>query len=272
LALANASPAAAAQGVEVQITELPDQFAAGASPETMTVVASKRDGGDCLKVRWSMVMRVDGLRLDQVRVDRVEQDGSFPLDVKSDGDSARLTDIQLDPGTLCRDRTVTARYEINFAKDATDGRVRFTVEAYDAELRLLDSDSATRTVAGDAPEPTESPTPPPEETEPADPGSVGEQPATDGPTQQANSTPAGNQIPLPPVGFLVGALLLFLGFGLLLQLYRRMRRRSLRPVTAMPVTAVLPGTAGPMAVPRPRPPEWHPPEWHPARSRRRALR
>ncbi|HEU4425639.1 MAG TPA: hypothetical protein VFR67_24150 [Pilimelia sp.] len=261
LVLANASPAAAAQGVAVQISEVPDQFAAGARPETLTVAASKRKG-DCLKVRWSMVLRVEGMRLDQVRVDRIEETGSFPLDVRSEGDSARLTDVQLDPGTLCRDRTVTARYEVNFAKDVAGGRVTFSVEAYDAELRLLESDTATRTVEGAAPEPTESPTAPPEETAPEGPPV-----APDEPAQPQAAAPAGNQIPLPAIGFLIGALMLFLGFGLLLQVYRRMRRRAARPVTAMPVTAVLPGRS----VPVPRPPEWHPPDWHPGRSRRRAF-
>jgi len=220
LSLATASPAAAAQGVAVQIGDLPDRFAAGARPETLTVVASKRGGRDCLKVRWSMVMEVEGMRIDQVRVDRVEDNGQFPLDVQAEGNTARFTDLQLDPGTLCRDRTVTARYEVNFANDVASGRVKFSVEAYDEALKLLERDTVTRTVEGATPVPTESPTAAPEDQ-------AGQDAVEPDPSAQAqvNPSPTGTRIALPPVGFLVGALMLFLGFGLLLQVYRRMRRR-----------------------------------------------
>ena len=70
-------------------------------------------------------------------MDRVEETGSFPLDIRTDGDVARLTDRQLDPGTLCPGRTVTARYRVAFAGDVTRGRVTLAAEAYDANLRLL---------------------------------------------------------------------------------------------------------------------------------------
>ena len=60
-----------------------------------------------------MVLTVDGADLDQVRVDRVEEDGNFPLRVRTEGDTARLTDVRLDPGQLCRgtdrDRPVPGR-------------------------------------------------------------------------------------------------------------------------------------------------------------------
>ena len=70
-------------------------------------------------------------------MDRVEETGSFPLEIRAEGDVARLTDRQLDPGTLCPGRTVTARYRVAFAEDVTRGRITLAAEAYDANLRLL---------------------------------------------------------------------------------------------------------------------------------------
>ncbi|MEV1147864.1 hypothetical protein, partial [Micromonospora sp. NPDC049799] len=165
-----AAPAPALAANTTELSGLPDEFRAGERVETVSAVV-RRDRGGCVKVRWSMVLRVEGLRLDQVRMDRIEETGSFPLDVRTDGDVARLTDRQLDPGTLCPDRTVTARYRVSFAEDVTEGRVTLAAEAYDANLRLLASQTATRSVVGQgvgatptsaAPEPTTA-----EPTEPA---------------------------------------------------------------------------------------------------------
>ena len=59
-----------------------------------TAAAVSRSAGRCCS-------RVQGLRLDQLKVDRVEDTGSFPLEIRTEGDTARLTDRQLDPGMLC---------------------------------------------------------------------------------------------------------------------------------------------------------------------------
>src|SRR6188768_2984362 len=81
--LALPSPArAAVEGFKVTITELPDEFEAGAKARTVEVVASTDNQGRCRKVRWSMVLKVDGVDLDQVKVSRVEEDGDFPLRVQ----------------------------------------------------------------------------------------------------------------------------------------------------------------------------------------------
>jgi hypothetical protein len=157
--LATAAPALAAQGVTVQVTQLPGEFAAGGPPAPVTVVASRSRSG-CIKVRWSLVLRVEGARLDRVRVDRIEESGSFPVNVRTTGNTARITDRQLDPGTLCRDRTVTARYEISFAGDAADAAAEATLaaEAFSAGGQLLDRATVTREVqpadASAPPEPT----------------------------------------------------------------------------------------------------------------------
>lgn len=233
-----AGPAAAAQGVTVQITELPGEFTAGAAPARVTVVASKR-GGNCIKVRWSMVLQVDGASLDQMQVDRIEDSGSFPVDKRTTGNAARFTDQQLDPGTLCRDRTVTARYTIGFTGDVTDARVTLQTEAYDSNLRLLEQDEASRDVTGGAaqPSPSDQASTPPAGAAPrasdvasADPAATGTgnqtgQGAAAGTGDPVSAARRSSVVRVGPVGLAVGAVMVFLGFGLLLRVRRRLRLR-----------------------------------------------
>ncbi|MEV4628764.1 hypothetical protein AB0J90_21095 [Micromonospora sp. NPDC049523] len=243
--LATGTPVSAAPGFDTRL-DLPGQFTAGGDPATISAVVGTSERGECRKVRWSLVLRVAGLRLDQVRVDRVEETGSFPVQVRADGDTARLTDTELDPGELCRDRTVTARYRIAFGAEAAGGRVTVTAEAFDARSRLLASGSATRTVAGSraratpsATRPTGSPSPeateaaPEESAEEEQPDELipvpTEEPVVASGTGGGRPDPAANsgRLGLVQVGFLTGALLLFLGVGLLM----RVRHRLLGAVT-----------------------------------------
>ncbi|MGN9803477.1 hypothetical protein [Micromonospora sp. L32] len=225
--LAAPAPATAAAGFATELSGLPDEFSAGDQVSTLSAVVSRNDGGRCVKVRWSMVLSVRGLRLDQVKVDRVEDSGSFPLQIQTEGDIARLTDRQLDPGTLCPDRTVTARYRVAFAEDVDRGRVTLAAEAYDADLRLLARQSATRDVVGllaaeasATPEPSGSavavdPTEPVDaSTEPTEEAVAEVPPAAGRPVAGATRGGFG----LVQAAFLLGGLLLFLGAGLLLRL------------------------------------------------------
>lgn len=231
---------AAVDGFDVTITELPERFRAGASARTVTVVASAEPGRRCQRVRWSMLLEADGVRLDQVRVDRVEQDGSFPLRVRADGNTARLTDVRLDPGTLCPGRTVTARYRIAFDEDADEGRVRFRAQAFDAGARLLEQASSTSRVVND----DASPSPSPSETEKAVEEDEEEEPAGEGgaavpPGDDLNAsraaTESGVRSLLGP-GLVIGAVLVFLGVGLLLRIRMRNRveRRPPMPTSFYP--------------------------------------
>ncbi|WP_319464062.1 hypothetical protein [Micromonospora sp. RTP1Z1] len=240
--LGAAAPARAAAGFATELSGLPDEFTAGNRVETVSAVVSRSDGGGCVKVRWSMVLGVRGLRLDQVKMDRVEDDGDFPLEIRTEGDVARLTDRQLDPGILCPGRTVTARYRVAFAEDVSRGRVSFAAEAYDENLRLLARQTATRQVIGEgveAPPSEATPGPTGSSVTPSDPAAS--EPAADDPGEEATpSDEAVAELPPPgaagrPVaqsgrfgvvqgGFLLGGLLLFLGAGLLLRL-----RQLLRP-------------------------------------------
>jgi hypothetical protein len=256
-ALVLPSPAAAVvDGFDVKITQLPGEFAAGENAGTVLAVASADDGKRCQKVRWSMVLRLDGVDLDQVRVNRIEADASFPLRVQQvDDETARLTDVRLDPGVLCPGRTVTARYDVAFTGDA-NGEVSFEAEAFDAGTRLLESASASSRVVNGAepapkPKPTESqteeaaPTPEPTESGPvADDATPGDEESSDAAAAPAETTPndlsanpaanAGNASSLLGPGLIVGAILVFLGVGLLLRLRMRNKEPKGPPQHEMP--------------------------------------
>ncbi|MDG4798920.1 hypothetical protein [Micromonospora sp. WMMD1082] len=246
--VAMAGPAHAAFATE--LSGLPDQFTAGGRVATVSAVVSRSDQGGCIKVRWSMVLGVQGLRLDQMRVERIEETGPFPVEVRAEGDTARLTDRQLDPGTLCPGRTVTAQYRIAFAEDAGQGQVSLAAEAFDENSELLARQTATREVVGRraaarpttaAPTPSEVPTVEPTEAPTVEPTEEPVQVPTVDPFEEENdladdaeyadaaSAPpaagaAGSQVSrsggfgLTEAAFLLGGLLLFLGVGLLLRL------------------------------------------------------
>lgn len=232
-----AAPVALAQpggeGEAVRFTELPDQFVAGAAPGTVTVEVSKARG-ECGRVRWSMVVRADGLRSGQISVDRIEPDrGSFGVDIQAEADGARITDEQLDPGELCRDETVEATYRFGLPGDAGEGQLSLSIEARDPDGRLLASQDVTRPVAAaggraERPDPTEEADEPAEDAEadptvdePAEPTedpAVARQAAGDGDDQ------GGGGVPL--AWFLIGALMVFLGLSLLLNVRRRQQARD----------------------------------------------
>ena len=240
--VAMALPAAAAHaapGFDVQITESPGRFVAGAGPSTVTAVASTDRGGGCQKVRWSLVLRVDGVGLDQVRVDRIEEAGSFPLAVQSGGDTARLTDRALDPGELCRGSTVTARYQVSFEPEATEGEVTLQAEAYSRNARLLEQSTVTRDVVGEAGaepspsaepeesgEPEDEPSEEPDEGAVADPGPTSSAPGGLAAVPSSNSSRSTN---LLGVGLIVGAVLIFIGVGILMRMQLKRRRQPEAP-------------------------------------------
>ncbi|MFC6017010.1 hypothetical protein ACFP2T_12445 [Plantactinospora solaniradicis] len=252
-----AVPAGAAPGFNTAITELPGRFVAGRGAETVRAVISTTLDGDCLKVRWSLVLRLQGVRPNQVEVDRIET-GSFPVEVRAEGNGARLTDRQLDPGSLCPNRTVTAQYRIAVDDAAPNGRITLAVEAFDAGGRLLDRGSATRDVTGSAQNRRRTPTPKPTrpspteatptetvETEAADDESpvlaegsgddgYGEGGGADSDAERSSAA-NGSGIGLTQVGFVGGGVLLFLGVGLLLRL--RSRDRSTAETASAPVAA-----------------------------------
>lgn len=262
--VAVAPPAAAAPGFAVRFTELPDAFAAGAAPVTVAVVVAT-DRGECRKVRWSMLLRVDGLRLNQTRVERIEETGPFPVNVRTEGNVARLTDVQLDPGTLCPGRTVTARYRIAFTEPVERGQVTLAAEAYTADQRLLASGTVRRPVIGTPPRTSAPPsprgnpttaapevTPSENDVEPSAPVEPSPPAAADsggtGGGAAISPTADSRNTGLPLIGFLVGAVLVFFGASLLVRATWRMRRAP----AEVPVTNWRPGQPAPTQVERPR--------------------
>ncbi|MEV6599595.1 hypothetical protein AB0M36_22470 [Actinoplanes sp. NPDC051346] len=224
-------------GIEVRITELPSTFGAGAESRTLTVVASS-DRRRCQKVRWSLVLRVQGPDLDEVDVERVENDDDFPVRVERDGDIARITDEQVDPGELCRGSTVTARYRISVDDDAETGQVAFASQAFSARGTLLQEASGLSPVIGQKGA-TTSPSPSPEASD-AEQASEDEEEATPEPSRERDNlagVPASSNGGTPSLlgpGLIIGAVLMFLGVGLLLRL--RTRSRSAQRAT-MPARA-----------------------------------
>jgi hypothetical protein len=233
---------AAADGVAVRITRLPDTFTAGAGPAAVQAVAST-NSGRCQKVRWSMLLTVQGGGLNEVRVERIEQNSAFPVQVRADGNSARLTDVRFDPGTLCPGRTVTATYGVAFDGAAPPGQVTFEADALDSATRVLQSASATSRIAGPAGAQPSAPAtaePAPSETGDGAGDQAGEPPsaAADPPSGAAAAPPpsaadlaaqrAARSSSIPSLlgpGLIVGALLVFVGVGLLLRLKSRNRGR-----------------------------------------------
>lgn len=226
--------AAVEPGFEVTVTEAPASITTGDRARTLTVVASSEQNR-CQKVRWSLLLQVDGVELDEVGLRRIEEDGNFPVEVESDDDTARITDRQLDPGELCRGSTVTANYTIAVDDEAESGRITYQAQAFNAAGTLLQETTATSQVVGEAPErdADESPSPEPSETEPSDEPS--EEPAEDEETVEPEETGApdddvaavpasenGTPSLLGP-GLVVGGLLVFVGVGLLLRLRTRAR-------------------------------------------------
>jgi hypothetical protein len=234
---------AAEPGFEVAITELPATFGAGAGARDVTVVVST-DVNRCQKVRWSLLLQAEGADLDDVSVGRIEADGDFPVQVEADGDTARITDRQLDPGQLCRGRTVTARYRIALDEDADSGRLTFQAQAFNAAGTLLQDSTAGSQVVGQQQESAESPsadpTPSPSESSPEP-----EESATDEQPQEPEPEASVNDIAAVPTagsgtpsllgpGLIIGGVLVFLGVGLLLRL--RLRTRDTKRGTELPTS------------------------------------
>ena len=181
-------------------------------------------------MRWSLVLRADGPELDEVDVQRVEEGGDFPVRVQRENGVARITDEQVDPGELCRGRTVTATYRVSVDDDAEPGRLVFAPQAFTARGTLLQEAAGESPVVGQraGATPSGSATPDPEESDEA----AGEEAATPEPTKTNDtingvsaSADGGSPSLLGP-GLIVGAVLVFLGVALLLRL--RMRSRSTR--------------------------------------------
>ncbi|MBU2668495.1 hypothetical protein KOI35_33780 [Actinoplanes bogorensis] len=231
--LAWASPARAdVPGFEVKMGQSPQTFTIGKDARTLTAVVSTDRGRRCLKVRWALSIETKGISLDQVRVTRIEDQKAFPVRAGVQGEAATVIDERLDPGQLCQDRTVTGQWNIAFT-GPDDGEVTFSAQAFDGTGRLLSSTGAqARVVSPVAAKPSASPTPSPTPSatpteEPAEDEEAVDDQAAPAPTETdtAALTPASSSSNVLGIGLIVGALMVFLGVGMLLRLRIRNRRQ-----------------------------------------------
>lgn len=228
-AVAWGSPAHAdVPGFEAKVGQAPSTFTIGKSAKSLTaVVSTDRGGRRCFKVRWRLTVETKGISLDQVRVTRIESGKAFAVRAGVRGEAATVVDERPDPGELCRDRTVTGRWDIAFT-GPDDGEVTFGAQALDGAGRVLSSTGAqARVVSPVAARPSKSaspsPTPAATEDAPAE-EAVADQPRPTASTDSAALNPASSNSNVLGIGLIVGALMVFLGIGMLLRLRSRNRR------------------------------------------------
>ncbi|GLY00044.1 MULTISPECIES: hypothetical protein [Actinoplanes] len=229
-----AAPAAADErGFSVRVTA-PDTFGAGASAKTVTAVVTS-ENRRCRKVRWVMVVRTE-VEPGQIRFARIEQDQQFDTETRTDGDTTTITDVQVDPGTSCRGRTVTGTWQFAF-RGPDDGDVRFEAQAFDENGTLLSTSGTSAEIEGgeeedeDEDDEKASPSPSPSESseptdfETVDPDDTVE--ATEPPAAAAGDDDAGNaslvseDSALLGPGLIVGGVFVVLGVVLLVRLRSR---------------------------------------------------
>ncbi|WP_250002670.1 hypothetical protein [Actinoplanes sp. M2I2] len=235
LAVGVGSPARAdVPGFEVKVGQAPSTFTIGRDAGTLTAVAST-DRGRCLKVRWALTVETKGVSLDQIRVTRVENGRSFPVRADVRDEAATVVDERLDPGRLCPGRTVTGRWDVAFT-GPDDGEVTFAAQAFDGAGRLLSSTGAeARVVSPVAARPSPSATPSPTPTRTAPPAEEDEEAVADEPPADETSpepaalNPASSNSSVLGIGLIVGAVMVFLGVGMLLRLRLRNRRQPAVP-------------------------------------------
>jgi len=226
-------------GFSVKITQAPQTLTIGKDVRALDAsVSTDRDGQRCRKVRWALIVQTQGISLNQIRVGRIENGQSFPVNAQIGADAAQIVDTQLDPGQLCRNQAVTARWEIGFT-GPDDGQVAFQVRALDATGRLLASANTGSNVVTPVSATTE-PTPSNSRNAQESP-SPSASPSTSfsaEPPQAADVTASQNPINVNPAasagrtggpsvlgpGLIIGAVLVFVGIALLLRLRSRNRR------------------------------------------------
>jgi hypothetical protein len=238
------SPASAdVDGFKVGIGQNPGTFTIGKQARTLTAVAGTDRQRRCFKVRWSLTVKTDGISLDQVRVNRVENGQTFPVKAQLRDDEARITDVQPDPGQLCRDRSVTGRWDISFV-GPDDGGVSFEVRALDVAGRELSSAQVSgRVVTPVAAKPSASPSATPSPSKTADEAAAvaDDQPTpTFDKTSAAALNPASSTPSVLGPGLIIGAVLVFLGVALLLRIRSRNRKDDVQQPAWQSETQALP--------------------------------
>jgi hypothetical protein len=217
--LAWAAPARAdVDGFDVKFGQAPASFTTGKGARTLTaVVSSDRESKRCLKIRWTLLVQSQGVSLDQIKVNRVENGRAFRVQARTTDDGARITDVKADPGQLCRGRTVTGQWDISFS-GPDNGSVSFEARASEGGRVLASADTTSRVVSAVAAKPSPSPT----ATEDPTPEATDAQPSASADAVALNPS-SGTPSVLGP-GLIVGGVLVFIGVALLLRIRSRNRR------------------------------------------------
>lgn len=238
--LAWGSPAVAdTPGFAARISQTPGTFTIGRDAKTLSAVVATDRARRCRTVRWALTVSTTGISLDQIKVDRIEGGRSVPIRAQVGADDARIVDVQLDTGQVCRGRNDTGEWRIAFT-GPDDGRATFRATALDGaggeELSSAEVSSRVVTAVAATPtaEPTAEPTATPSESvspsatfsaEPTEAAAVVPQDVASSadPAALAARNTSGLSVLLP--GLIVGAVLVFVGVALLLRLRARNRRR-----------------------------------------------
>jgi hypothetical protein len=231
LAFSAAPASAAVDGFQVTFGQAPATFTIGQQARTVTASVATDRQRRCVKVRWALVITTDGVSLDQVRVNRVENGQSFRVRAQLGADAARITDTQADPGQLCRNQTDSAQWDISFT-GPDNGRVTLAAQALDLTGReLATAESSSRVVTAVADKPSDKPSatssarPTPTEAATEEPVADDQDtPAAKATTSSAALTPTGGTPSVLGPGLIIGAVLVFLGVALLLRIRTRNRR------------------------------------------------
>lgn len=213
-------------GFAARITQSATTYTIGKQAHTLgAVVTTSRDGRRCQRVRWALVISTSGVSLDQIRVTRVENGTAVPVQTQIGADSARVVDVQLDGGQLCRNSTVTAQWQIAFT-GPDNGRATFEARAFNQLGRLLAAASATsRVVSPVAAKQSASASPSPAESFSPQPTKAAVTAAIAAPSSAAAYANASSNESLLGPGLIIGAVLVLLGIGLLFWLRSRGRSR-----------------------------------------------
>lgn len=219
-------------GFTTRITQAPDTFTIGQSAHTVeAVVSTDRDGRRCQKVRWALVISTQGVSLDQVRVNRIEGGQVVAVRTQVGADDARVADVALDTGQLCKGQTDTADWQISFT-GPDDGAVTFSARALSQNGKLLATGEATsRVVTPVAAKPspsasaTASASATPTSTFSAQPTQPPQKAGLVASSAPALAAAASSGSSVLHVGLIVGAVLVLLGIVLLLRLRSRSRQK-----------------------------------------------
>ncbi|MFC7530679.1 hypothetical protein [Actinoplanes sp. GCM10030250] len=229
------SPAVADEpGFSVAV-DAPDEFAVGGNAKTITAVVTSQNR-QCRKVRWALLVHTS-IDRKQFEVTRVEQEREFAVGTRTEGITTRFLDEAVDPGVLCRGRTVTGNWQIEFDGPDAD-EVQFEVQAFDVRDRLLTAGGAAAEVTGGK-EPSESAAPSaPSAPEAGDSEEDAAPPAAagNGGTAGRDGTEkalASEDSALLGPGLIVGGVFVFLGVGLLLRIRAR-ASKARRQAEALP--------------------------------------